>query len=51
VRHRHDHKRQQKKIERVQGPAEKTSQKRVALITVKKFKKPDRFHCVFQLFA
>ena len=51
VRHRHDHKRQQKKIERVQRPPEKTGEKRVALITVEEFKKPDRFHSVFQLFA
>ena len=51
MRHRHDHKRQQKKIERVQRPPEKTGDKRVALITVEKFKKPDRFHSVFQLFA
>jgi hypothetical protein len=51
VRHWHDHKRQQKKIERVQRPPEKTGDKRVALITVKEFKKTDRFHRVFQLFA
>jgi hypothetical protein len=51
VRHRHDHKRQQKKIERVQRPPEKTGDKRVPLIAVEEFKKPDRFHSVFQLFA
>ena len=34
VRHRHDNERQQKKIERVQRPAEKTSDERVALIAV-----------------
>jgi hypothetical protein len=51
VGHRHNHKRQEKKIERVQRPPEKTGHKRVALITVEEFKKPDRFHSVFQLFA
>ena len=51
VRHRHEHERQQKKIERVQRPAEKTGDKRVALITIEELKKPDRFHSVFQLFA
>jgi hypothetical protein len=51
MRHRHDHKRQQKKIECVQRPSEKTGNKRIALITVEKFIKPDRLHSVFQLFA
>jgi hypothetical protein len=51
VRHWHDHKRQQKKIKRVQRPPEKAGDKRVALITVKEFKKPDRLHSVFQVFA
>src|SRR5262249_2229029 len=49
--HRHNHKRQEKKIERVQRPPQKTGEKRVALIAVEKFKEPDRFHSVFQLFA
>ena len=51
VRHRHDHKRQQKKIERVQRPTQKTGEKRVALITVEELKEPDRLHNVFQIFA
>jgi hypothetical protein len=49
VRHRHDHEREQKKIERIQRPAKKTSDECVALIAVKGFEKPDRLHGVIQL--
>ena len=51
MRYRHDHKREEKKIERIQCPPEKAGEKRVALVTVEKFKKPDRFHSAFQLFG
>src|SRR5262249_18147640 len=50
MRHRHDHKRQQKKIECVQRPAKKTGDKRIALVAIEELKKPYRFHSVFQLF-
>jgi hypothetical protein len=36
--------RQQKEIECIEGPAEKTGYESVALIAVQNFEKPDRFH-------
>jgi len=49
VRHRHDHEREQKKIERVQRPPEKTGDERVALIAVEQFEETDRFHDAIHL--
>src|SRR5436189_5336384 len=51
MRHRHDHEREQKKIERVQCPSEETSEESVPLIAVEQFEKPDRFHGVIQLIS
>jgi hypothetical protein len=51
VRDRHKHERQQKKIECVEGPAEKTGEERLTLSAVEQFEEPNRFHSVFQLFA
>jgi hypothetical protein len=47
--HRHEHEREQEKIERVQCPPEEASEERIALIAIKRFEKPDRFHSVIQL--
>ena len=44
MRHRRDHKREEKKIEGVQRPSQKASDKRIALIPVEQFEEPDRFH-------
>ena len=46
MRHRHDHKGEQKKIERVQRPTEKTGDEGVALIAVQAFEKPEGFHAI-----
>jgi hypothetical protein len=42
--HRHEHESEQKKIERIQRPAEKAGNERVALNVIKRLEKPDRFH-------
>jgi len=42
---------QQEEIQRIQRPTQETGEKRFALITVEKLKKPDRLHNVFQIFA
>ncbi len=51
MRHRHDHEREQKKIERVQCPSEETSEESVPLIAVEQFEEPDRFHDVIQIIS
>ncbi len=38
------HERDQKKIERVEGPTKEAGHERVPLIAIQHFKKPDRFH-------
>jgi hypothetical protein len=44
MRHRHEHESEQKKIESIQRPSEKTGNERFTLSSIKGFEKPDRFH-------
>jgi len=47
--HRHDHEREEEKIEGVECPPQEASQERVSLIAVERFEEPHRFHGALHL--
>jgi hypothetical protein len=44
MRNRHEHEREQKKIECIQRPTEEAGQERPPLIVIKRLEKTNRFH-------